>query len=84
MGSSKPTLELTPVSLSNDGISRVSFTGDDGKEYHLRGKNFVNALQAGVITENEESFVVPTNMMFNIGGWDCVRTSEPKTPDQVK
>ena len=84
MGSNKPTLELTPVSLSNDGISRLTFTGDDGKEYNFRGKNFVNALEAGYITEGDETFTVQRALLFNIDHWDAVRLSAPKTPDQVK
>ena len=84
MGSSSPTLELTPVSLSNDGKSRLTFTGDDGSEYNLRGKNFVNALEAGYITENEETFTVQRSAIFQMDGWDLIRMSAPKTPDQVK
>ena len=83
-GSSKPNLELTPVSCSNDGISRLTFQGDDDKEYNFRGKNFDGAVEAGLITENEDTYVVPKSSLFQIDGWDNVRVKPPRTPDEIK
>ena len=83
-GSNKPNLELTPESCSNDGISRLTFTGDDGKEYNFRGKNFDGAVDAGLITETEEAYTVAKSIIFQIDGWDNVRVKGPRTPDEVK
>ena len=83
-GSNSPVLELTPESCSADGMSRLTFTGDDGKEYNFRGKNFDNAVAAGFITEGEDTYSVQRVNLFQIDSWDAVRLSAPKTPDQVK
>lgn len=84
-GSHSATLILTPVSMSADGISRLTFEGDDGKEYNFRGKNFDNAENSGVVTDHDEdSYAVPRAAIFLVDGWDAIRTSAPKTPDQVK
>ena len=83
-GNNNPTLELTPISCSGDGLARLTFIGDDDKEYNFRGKNFDKAVDAGLITEGEESYTVTKSIIFQMDGWDNVRVSAPKTPDQVK
>lgn len=84
-GSNSPQLVLTPESCSNDGMSRLTFIGDDGKEYNFRGKNWDNAEKDGIVTEHgDDAYAVQRANLFQIDGWDAIRLSAPKRPDEVK